>query len=356
MENGAEGGVEMRAVSSSSFSYSFEDDEEFQDGASRVVSSSMDLDGEYGEPPRANLAPPRRTTRTTTATTRWDDEASSSSSSSHHYRASVMRQNRFFGVSMILLAGLFVGAYFLMGLSFTPANVGIFGDESSMRGGSGEVGLDADNAKTQAIVDEEVTEMEESEHWGEMGHVAKAAKGANALDRIKTHDKVGKHDWVEDADWWKEHAPDMDVSKMTNKEANEYYKAKKKEERLRKRCENHPNDVKCKEGGKVATDLIEIREKLANHYETVHGDGQQGAVDPSEEAAYWTSPPDGGAGGIVDVVHDEVVGEVAEDVDNEQHVDDVAMGDQVEGLVQSNRIFDHFIVLEQVAHDASSFV
>jgi hypothetical protein len=278
-----------------------------------------------------------------TTTRGWDDVASSS----HHYRASVMRQNRFFSVSMILLAGLFVAAYLLMGLSFTPANIGIFGDESSMRGGSGEVGLDADNARTQSILDGEMTEMEESERWGEMGD-ADSKGAANALlDRIKAHDGVGKHDWVEDPNWWTEHAPDMDVSKMTRGEANKYYKAKKREERLRKRCEARPDDVKCMEGGKVATDLIEIREKLARHYVTVHGNEHQGAVDdPSggEEGgeAYGTTSPhdDGdGAGGIVDVVNDEVVGEIAEhDVDNEL------------------RTFDEFIVLERVGHDASSFV
>jgi hypothetical protein len=32
----------------------------------------------------------------------------------------------------------FVGAYFLMGMSFTRSNIGTFGDESAMEGSSGE--------------------------------------------------------------------------------------------------------------------------------------------------------------------------------------------------------------------------
>ena len=61
------------------------------------------------------------------------------------YRASIRRQNRFVGASILVIAGMFFAAYVIMGLSFTPSNIGIFGDESSMKGGSGEVGLDADN-------------------------------------------------------------------------------------------------------------------------------------------------------------------------------------------------------------------
>jgi hypothetical protein len=52
------------------------------------------------------------------------------------YRASIRRQNCCFGSSMVTLAGLFVAAYFVMGLSFTPSNIGIFGDESTMKGTS----------------------------------------------------------------------------------------------------------------------------------------------------------------------------------------------------------------------------
>ena len=120
MENGAEeDGVEIRAVSIDSFSLSFDKDDEYIDECSGGRSRADDEDGEYGE-------------RTLTPRTVTKDDAPSL------YRESVMRQNRLFGVSVFVLAGMFVAAYFMMGLSFSPSNIGIFGDESSMRGGSGE--------------------------------------------------------------------------------------------------------------------------------------------------------------------------------------------------------------------------
>ena len=117
MENGAEeDGVEIRAVSIDSFSLSFNKDDEYIDECSGGRSRA---DGEYSK-------------RTLTPWTVTKDNAPSL------YRESVMRQNRLFGVSVFVLAGMFVAAYFMMGLSFSPSNIGIFGDESSMRGGSGE--------------------------------------------------------------------------------------------------------------------------------------------------------------------------------------------------------------------------
>jgi len=243
--------------------------------------------------------------------------------------------------------------------------------------------------------------MEESEHWGEMGNT-KAAKKAKAMDLIKNHDMVGKHNWVEDKDWWKKHAPDMDVSNMSEEQASEYYKLKKKEERLKKRCERHPDD-KCKDGGKVVTDLDSIREKLAHHYDEWHKD-EQGPADPAAEAVVGETLPDG-AGGVADVNDDEA-GEVAEDEDKaggpteavaegtspggedteETSTPDGANGvadaaaneagevtkdteaeqpddddddddedDPVEGSIQ-NSIVNEYTVLEQVGHDSSSFV
>ena len=120
MENGAEeDGVEMRAVSIDSFPLSFDEEDEYVDESNGGKSRADDEDGEYGE----RTLSPRTVTK---------DNAPSL------YRESVTRQNRLFGVSVFVLAGLFVTAYFLMGLSFSPNNIGIFGDETSMRGGSGE--------------------------------------------------------------------------------------------------------------------------------------------------------------------------------------------------------------------------
>lgn len=54
------------------------------------------------------------------------------------YRKSVRRQNCFFGISLVHIVAAFIGAYFLMGMSFTRSNIAIFGDEVSMEGSSGE--------------------------------------------------------------------------------------------------------------------------------------------------------------------------------------------------------------------------
>ena len=97
----------------------FDKDDEYIDECSGGRSRADKKDGEYGK-------------RTLTTRTVTKDDAPSL------YRKSVMRQNRLFGVSVFVLAGMFVAAYFMMGLSFSPSNIGIFGDESSMRGGSGE--------------------------------------------------------------------------------------------------------------------------------------------------------------------------------------------------------------------------
>ena len=84
--------------------------------------------------------------------------AKSSAANNDFYMKSMRRQNICFGSSVFLLAGMFIAAYFYSDISFTPANAGIFGDETAMKGVSGEVGLDADNAETQEIIDEEIIE------------------------------------------------------------------------------------------------------------------------------------------------------------------------------------------------------
>ena len=94
---------------------SFSDDDDDDD--------EEEVENEYGE---RTLAP-----RTVTQ--------HSSVAKNDFYKASVRRQNCCFGTSMLSLAGVFVAAYFVMGLSFTPNNIGIFGDESSMKGGSGKI-------------------------------------------------------------------------------------------------------------------------------------------------------------------------------------------------------------------------
>ena len=92
----------------------------------------------------------------------------------------------------------------------------------------GEVGLDADNAETQEIVDGEVIEAEEAA--GVFDKSAKAAKKAKKRDKysgILGHDAVGKNEWVEEKGWWKEHAKDMDTSNMTKRQKKDYDKVRK---------------------------------------------------------------------------------------------------------------------------------
>ena len=96
--------VSVHSSSSSEYSVEIEDD----------------MDSEYGE---QTITPQTITTK---------------SNNDFEYRASVRRQNCCFGLSMISFAGLFIAAYFLMGLSFSPSNIGMFGDESAMKGGSGK--------------------------------------------------------------------------------------------------------------------------------------------------------------------------------------------------------------------------
>lgn len=134
--------------------------------------------------------------------------AKSSAANNDFYMKSMRRQNICFGSSVFLLAGMFIAAYFYSDISFTPANAGIFGDETAMKGVSGEVGLDADNAETQEIIDEEIIELEETGHWGEKAK----EKRSKIDDIIFDKNKIGEHNWVEDSDWWKKNLGNMDVS------------------------------------------------------------------------------------------------------------------------------------------------
>ena len=116
-----EGDMEMADVSVQSAS-SDEYSVEIEEG-----SSSLDLENEYGE----QTITPRTITRS--------NISKADGHSDDFYKTTVRRQNCCFGLSMISFAGLFIAAYFYMGMSFTPSNIGIFGDESSMKGGSGKI-------------------------------------------------------------------------------------------------------------------------------------------------------------------------------------------------------------------------
>ena len=157
-------------------------------------------DSEYGE---GSLHEQTMTQRSA-ATAKSD----SSAEKNGFYKKSIRRQNICFGSSVFLLVGLFIAAYSYMDLSFSPANVGIFGDEIAMKGASGEVGLDADNAETQAIIDEEIIELEETGKWGDNAKEKKTKLDEVIFDKSK----IGEHKWVEESDWWKNNIGNMDVS------------------------------------------------------------------------------------------------------------------------------------------------
>ena len=139
-----------------------------------------------------------------------------SSNGFYNYKSEVRKQNCFFGSSVISVAGLLIAAYFLMGLSFTPANIGIFGDETNMKGSSGEVGLEAANAEMQDIIDKEIIEAEEAGVIDEdgviVGDIVKRAKDKKkkrnkAAERFKhlidsKQNSIGANDWVEKKIWF----------------------------------------------------------------------------------------------------------------------------------------------------------
>jgi len=116
-------GMEMQEVSVHSSESDDEYSVEIEEG-----SSSIDLENEYGE----QTITPRTVTKSNISKV-------DGHSSNDFYKTTVRRQNCCFGLSMISFAGLFIAAYFYMGMSFTPSNIGIFGDESSMKGGTGKI-------------------------------------------------------------------------------------------------------------------------------------------------------------------------------------------------------------------------
>eukprot|EP00574_Skeletonema_japonicum_P002137 CAMPEP_0201718952 /NCGR_PEP_ID=MMETSP0593-20130828/4329_1 /ASSEMBLY_ACC=CAM_ASM_000672 /TAXON_ID=267983 /ORGANISM="Skeletonema japonicum, Strain CCMP2506" /LENGTH=674 /DNA_ID=CAMNT_0048209339 /DNA_START=123 /DNA_END=2147 /DNA_ORIENTATION=- len=230
-------------------------------------------DSEYGEDSLHE--------RTLTPTT---VSANSSAAGADFYRTSMKRQNICFGSTVFLVVGVFIAAYFYMDISFSPSNVGMFGDEKSMKGASGEVGLDADNAETQEIIDEEIIELEETGKWGENAKEVRS----KIDDIIFDTDRIGEHKWVEDGNWWKDNSGNMDTSNMTKTEFKAYKKMKKKEERRKKKRAKQEKvlakaEAKAAKNGKVGKkkkkeghleDIDDIKQKLANRHHDSFGAGK----------------------------------------------------------------------------------
>ena len=265
----------------------------------------------------------------------------------------------------------------------------------------GEVGLDADNAASQEIVDKEIVDLEKAGDFGEEG--SKADKRKKHKQKMKEmlekeglgrKDGIGKHDWVENKNWWKKNAPDLDTSTMTKKEIKTYEKEMKKEKRKQKKherlCKQNPDDKSC-QGNTEGLDLDSIKEKLDHyHYESV-GDAKEnlpiahdemGKVAlkrycrhfPEDEKCQDTqkknvsSPVEEDNSGNEDV--DEPLDNSAEKDNAEANQKDIVVEEEINAQEEApvedttvpepeqtlpNTIVNTFTVIEQVKHDPSSF-
>jgi hypothetical protein len=151
----------------------------------------------------------------------------------------------------------------------------------------GEVGIDADNAEVQEIIDEEIVELEEAGNWGDNAKTIDSNERFKEL--IKIRDKVGVNNWTEQKQWWLDNKDHLDESHMTAREkriANRFKqqeqrqkkiqeRKKKEREKAREKRNNNKGNGKGqnnKEGEAAAdaTDLDLITEKISKHYNFTH--------------------------------------------------------------------------------------
>ncbi len=188
------------------------------------------------------------------------------------------------------------------------------------------MGLDADNAKSQEIVDEEVFEVEYSEEFGDVTNT-KLPREKITDEFHLGQDEVGKHPWVENKDWWKKHAPSLDTTNMTDEQKQQFVKMEKKNNHMKKKmlqlCRKNPESAECKKASamKGNLDLKSIKDKLANHY-------NYDSVGAGKESfpENYIAPP--------------------------QRNDDFDKSTEVPVV---NTVSSNFLVLEQVNHDPTSF-
>ena len=315
-----------------------------------------------------------------------------SNNETYSYKSEVRKQNCFFGSSMISVAGLLIAAYFLMGLSFTPANIGIFGDETNMKGSSGEVGLEAANAEMQGIVDKEIMEAEQAgiiDEDGENGGIADTVKRAKdkvkktnkAAERFKNlidnKNEVGENDWVEKKDWWKIHDSDFDTDQMSKEDQRAWKASVKRQKQMKRRCKKEPTLEECSNKDLI-TSLTDIRDKLVKHYNyEATGSGKESSPAPKDDAdrgghdhqkhdSTGAAEPTGEEEDSTGKVQDDAETEIAdEQTDTKEEVvtepaaeeDESSTGshqDSGTDVVQST-ISDAFEVIKQVKHDRLSF-
>ena len=325
-----------------------------------------------------------------------------SNNETYNYKSEVRKQNCFFGSSMISVAGLLIAAYFLMGLSFTPANIGIFGDETNMKGSSGEVGLEAANAEMQEIVDEEIMEAEQAgiiDEDGEKGGIADIVKRAKdkvkktnkAAERFKNlidnKNEVGENDWVEKKDWWKIHDSDFDTDQMSKEDQRAWKASVKRQKQMKRRCKKEPTLEECSNKDLI-TSLTDIRDKLVKHYNyEATGSGKESSPAPKDDAdrgghnhqKHDQKPDENDITGAAEPTEEEdmsgaqdstqVQDDAETDIANEQTdtkeevdtepaaEDESSLGSHQDSgteVVQST-ISDAFEVIKQVKHDRLSF-
>lgn len=251
----------------------------------------------------------------------------------------------------------------------------------------GEVGLDADNAQTQAIIDEEIIEVEEAGLFGENGKNArtKASKVHNTMkDLVKNHNAVGKNEWVEDKKWWKENAQHIDDAKKTKQEIKAEERIKSRAKRKKMKCDK---EQKHNKNGKklskmcenlLATDLDSLEDKMGQYNFTMVGEGKESHPDMDDlNVKVRPGAGENGVGmrGKAEKNHqgkeeiEKAVGvqEIEEqsyedsgETDNQnksEEEDEENANDSDNKQVGEEQPVDGepFIVLEQVIHDPSSF-
>lgn len=130
---------------------------------------------------------------------------------------------------------------------------------------TGEVGADASNAEMQAIIDEEITELEQKGDFGNAantkGKSAKGPKKKNLKNMVDKNDKVGENEWVEDKNWWEKNEKNIEDA-----EKKETPKEKRKRQKFENRCKMQQKRGKyiseeCKEF--LTTNVDSIEEKHA---------------------------------------------------------------------------------------------
>ncbi len=130
---------------------------------------------------------------------------------------------------------------------------------------TGEVGVDATNAQLQAVIDEEITELEQEGNFGEAAKSKKegpltSEANQKYKDMINNKDEVGKNEWVEDKNWWKENEQNIEAAEKSHPQKDAH--DAKKREKMKKKCERQ------KDSGEISD---ECKEFLLTDVDSIFG-------------------------------------------------------------------------------------